>query len=228
MDVNRLLKIAELDRPRNVLDQIEDRIQEATLRNLGLRNAFDLMDAEAVKSLTNSRAFTFHDELIRTKTIGFYESAIETSWRRHIDGLNGSILLRVLREPVFGNLRESSFLAAQSAVEQNWHQKLSELTTVISNRSASQISDEFLSRIKADTLPKFHSYLESETERLRRSIGALAGYSPASAFAALTATIDANSFVTAAKLMQGVDTGPELMKRISSQVSHMVTLPLGH
>src|SRR3982750_2825287 len=111
MDVNRLLKIAELDRPRNVFDQIEDRIQEATLRNLGLRNAFDLMDAEAVKSLTNSRAFTFHDELIRTKTTGFYESAIETSWRRHIDGLNGSIFLRVLREPVFGNLRESSFLA---------------------------------------------------------------------------------------------------------------------
>lgn len=214
MDVNRLLKFAELDRPRNVFDQIEDRIQQATLRNLGLSNAFDLMHAEAVKSLTNSRAVTFHDELIRTKTIGLYESAIETNWRHHINGLNESVLLRVLREPVFGNLRESPFLAAQSAVEQNWHQRLSELTTGISNRSASLISDEFLSRIKADTLPKFHSYLESETERLRRSIGALAGYSPASAFAALTATIDANSFVTAAKLMQGVDTGPELMKRI--------------
>lgn len=213
MDVNRLLKFAELDRPRNVFDQIEDRIQQATLRNLGLSNAFDLMHAEAVKSLTNSRAVTFHDELIRTRTIG-YESAIETNWRRHIDGLNESVLLRVLREPVFGNLRESSLLTAQSAIEQNWQQKLSELTTGISNRSAAQISDEFLSRIKADTLPKFHSYIEVETERLRRSIGVLAGFSSASSFAALTATIDANSFVTAAKLMQGVDTGPQLMKRI--------------
>ena len=98
MDVNRLLKFAELDRPRNVFDQIEDRIQQATLRNLGLSNAFDLMHAEAVKSLTNSRAVAFHDELIRTKTIGLYESAIETNWRHHINGLNESVLLRVLRD----------------------------------------------------------------------------------------------------------------------------------
>lgn len=220
MDLNELLKIKDLNRPRNAFAQMH----EETLRSLRSTNAFAQMHEAMLRnlrptseldrrSLETERNFSFREELMRTKALGLLDAGIDSSWCRHINGLNESIALRVLREPAFGSLKESALLRAQSQLEQGWQRKLTELTTQLSGQGASRISEEFLGLIKADVLPKFHSYVESETAALRRSIMMAAESPSASAFAALTATINATSFSTTAKWMREMDsTG--LMKRM--------------
>lgn len=209
MEIDKLLKLTDLDRPRNAFDQMH----ETTLRAIRTSNAFDQMHEVSLRALRDSNAFNFHDELYRTKMPGLFDSTMASSLQRHIDGLNESIAVRVLRDPVFGNAKESLFLAAQSQVEQSWRGKLTELTAGFSARSASQVSGEFLSRIKAGVLPQFHSYIESETAALTRSIRMAAEYPSAVAFASLTATMSATSFINAAKWMRDLQPDAGIMKR---------------
>jgi len=205
MEIDKLLKLRDLDRPRNAFDQMH----EATLRALRTSNAFDQPHEASLRALRNSNTFNFHDELMRTK---LFDSMMASSLRSHIEGLNESIAVRVLRDPVFGNAKESLFLVAQSQVEQSWRDKLTELTG-FSTRSALEASEESLSRIKAGVLPQFHSYIESETAVLTRSIRMAAEYPSAAAFASLTATINATSIITAAKWMRELRPNAEVMKR---------------
>jgi len=209
MELDKLLKIKDLERPRNAFDQMH----EATLRSLRPTNAFDHMHEASLRELRNNHAFNFHEELYSAKTLGLFDSTMASSLRRHIDGLNESIAVRVLRDPFLNNLRESPFLAAQSQMEQTLGRQLTDLVTGFSARSASLISEEFLKRIKADVQPKLFSYIESETAALTRSIRTAAEYPSAAAFASLTATMNATSFLTAAKWMRDLDPDAGIMKR---------------
>jgi len=118
-------------------------MHEATLRSLRPTNAFDHMHEASLRELRNNHAFNFHEELYSAKTLGLFDSTMASSLRRHIDGLNESIAVRVLRDPFLNNLRESPFLAAQSQMEQTLGRQLTDLVTGFSARSASLISRNF-------------------------------------------------------------------------------------
>ncbi len=195
MDLDKLLKLsADLGRPRSAFGQLH----ETALRASG-----------------TSSAFKFQEEALKAPTARLFDSTIELRLSRQIDDLEQSFAQRVLREPVFGIAKESPFLAAQARMEQSLQCKLTEIATGLSARSASaQIAEDFLSQIKGNILPKFHSYLESETESLRRALRVAAEHPSASALASLTATINATSFITAANWMRGFDVDTGIMKQI--------------